>query len=139
MVRDISMEKISLVTGCYDIVHIGHIELFKFCKSISDKVVVGLDSDERVKESKGKDRPYNNVNDRLKFLEAILYIDDIFVFSSDEDLIQNLHLYSPTYRVLGGDYKDGKKTIVGGGIAQKTVFFDRVGDFSTTNILKSYM
>ena len=47
MVRDISMEKISLVTGCYDIVHIGHIELLKFAKSQGTTLTVGIDTDKR--------------------------------------------------------------------------------------------
>ena len=82
--------KKAFVTGCYDIVHVGHLELFKFCKSMADWLVVGLDTDERVKESKGPERPINSLDARMKFLQAIKYVDEIFVFGSDEELIQNL-------------------------------------------------
>ncbi len=128
------MEK-AFVTGCYDIVHVGHIELFKYCKSIADWLVVGVDTDDRVKKAKGPERPINNLDARIEFLKAIRYVDEIFVFGSDEELIQNLIDHDPDYRVLGSDYK-GSEKIVGEEVTNNMVFFDRVGDYSTTNIIR---
>ena len=57
--------------GCFDVLHIGHIKLLEFAKSQGDYLIVGIDSDERVKVSKGPDRPINNQMDRCEFLRAI--------------------------------------------------------------------
>ena len=60
--------------GCFDILHRGHIELFKYAKSLGDKLVVGIDSDDKVKKDKGEERPINCVKDRKYILESIKYI-----------------------------------------------------------------
>ena len=49
--------------GCFDVLHRGHIEMFKYARSLGTRLIVGVDSDRRVKESKGTGRPFNNVND----------------------------------------------------------------------------
>ena len=57
--------------GCFDVLHRGHIELFKYAKSLGDKLIVGVDSDDKVKKDKGKDRPINNLEDRTEMLLSI--------------------------------------------------------------------
>ena len=74
------------VNGCFDILHRGHLELFKFAKSQGSFLVVGIDSDKRVKNNKGISRPINNQEDRKFFLECIKYIDKVVVFDSDYEL-----------------------------------------------------
>ena len=66
--------KVIWTNGCFDILHRGHIELFKFCKSQGDYLVVGIDTDKRVKQNKGPDRPFNKEEDRSFFLESIKYM-----------------------------------------------------------------
>ena len=51
--------------GCFDVLHRGHIELFKYAKSLGEELIVGIDTDEKVKKDKGKDRPINCLNDRI--------------------------------------------------------------------------
>ena len=74
--------------GCFDILHRGHMELFKYAKSLGDELVVGIDSDEKVKADKGWDRPYNNQEDRKVMLESIKYIDKVFIFDSKDELTE---------------------------------------------------
>ncbi len=106
--------------GCFDILHRGHIELFKFCKTQGDRLVVGIDSDKRVKKNKGPNRPINEEEDRFFFLESIKYIDKVVVFSSDEELQQHL-VDNKIHTMIVGSDLEGKK-IVGEEKVNKVLF-----------------
>ena len=77
--------------GCFDIIHIGHIKLLKYCHKLAhevpyggqSKVVVGLNSDASVRRLKGDTRPINNEKDRMYILEALRYVDDVIIFDED--------------------------------------------------------
>lgn len=60
-------KKVGLITGCFDVIHVGHVELFQFAKKYCDVVVVGLDSDETIKLNKGPDRPIHTISQRESF------------------------------------------------------------------------
>ena len=128
------MGKIVWTNGCFDILHKGHIELFKYAKSFGDKLFIGIDSDEKVKKDKGNDRPFNNVKDRREVLEAIKYIDGVFVFNDTQGLDDLIRVVGPNIMVIGSDWKG--KTVVGEQHVNKLVFFDRLKNYSTTNILE---
>ena len=121
--------------GCFDVLHRGHIELFKFAKSQGNHLVVGLDSDEKVKRDKGSDRPFNTFEDRKEVLLSIRYIDDVWYFDSRNGLVELIKKYQPDVMVIGSDWKG--RDVVGEELVDKVKFFDRVGDYSTTNILES--
>ena len=127
--------KVIWTNGCFDILHRGHIELFKFCKSQGDYLVVGIDTDHRVKENKGPNRPYNSEEDRSFFLQAIKYIDKVVMFSTDEELRQRLVENNIDTMIVGSDWKG--KRVVGQEKVNKVLFFDRIGTYSTTNILEA--
>lgn len=118
--------------GCYDILHIGHIELLKYAKSIGDRLIVGIDTDRRVRELKGDDRPFNNQNIRKIFLESIRYVDEVVLFDNDNDLENWLKYYSIDTIVIGDEYKD--KKILGSKYA-KLDFFKKIPNISTSKIL----
>ena len=122
------------VNGCFDILHRGHLELFKFAKSQGSFLVVGIDSDKRVKNNKGISRPINNQEDRKFFLECIKYIDKVVVFDSDYELETCVSLHNIDYLIVGSDYRD--KDVIGSEYAKEVIFFDRIGNYSTTNILE---
>lgn len=71
-------KKIGLVTGCFDILHIGHIELFRFAKKQSDILIVGIENDETIKLSKGNNRPIHNLRQRGQTLAELSSIDYVF-------------------------------------------------------------
>jgi rfaE bifunctional protein nucleotidyltransferase chain/domain len=127
--------KVIWTNGCFDILHRGHIELFKFCKSQGDYLVVGIDTDKRVKQNKGPDRPFNKEEDRSFFLESIKYIDKVVMFSSDEELEQRLVENGVDIMIVGSDWQG--KRVVGEEKVNKVLFFDRIGTYSTTNILEA--
>ena len=122
------------VNGTFDVLHRGHLELFKFAKSKGDHLIVGIDSDQRIRESKGSSRPVNSVEDRYFFLKCIKYIDEIRTFGSDTELRHMIASYEPDYLVVGSDWR--YKEVIGGEFAKDILFFERVGDFSTSNLLK---
>ena len=128
------MGKVIWTNGCFDILHKGHIALFKYAKSLGSKLYVGIDSDEKVKKDKGNDRPFNNVQDRKEVLEAIKYIDGVFVFNDTQGLDDLIRVVGPNIMVIGSDWKG--KTVVGEQHVNKLVFFDRLKNYSTTNILE---
>jgi D-beta-D-heptose 7-phosphate kinase/D-beta-D-heptose 1-phosphate adenosyltransferase len=123
------------VNGCFDVLHRGHIELLKYAKNQGTFLIVGIDTDDRIKKMKGVFRPFNNQEDRLFFLESIKYVDHIELFDSDEELIEKLSLFKPDVMVVGSDYKD--KQVIGSEHANELIFFDRIKGYSTTRILEN--
>jgi|TARA_R100000030_G_scaffold74076_1_gene57317 D-beta-D-heptose 7-phosphate kinase/D-beta-D-heptose 1-phosphate adenosyltransferase len=121
------------VNGCFDILHRGHYELFNYAKSLGDTLVVGVDSDEKVAADKGPNRPYNKLEDRVYALESLKAIDKVYVFDNRDHLEWLIQINKPDILVVGSDWKG--KEVVGGHHAKKIVYFNRIGDYSTTNIL----
>lgn len=119
--------------GCFDIVHAGHIELFKYAKSLGSKLYVGIDSDERVQQLKGKNRPINNDILRKFLLNSIKYIDEVFVFDSDDSLRSQLKNLNVDTIVIGDDYIN--KNVIGSDIVSNIMFFPKKYSLSTSHIL----
>ena len=119
--------------GCFDILHRGHIELFKYAKSLGTKLYVGIDSDAKVKREKGNSRPINTSLDRKFMLESIKYIDKVVIFNSREGLEDKIEEILPDKMVIGSDWKG--KTVVGARYTNELVFFDRIEGYSTTEII----
>ena len=119
--------------GCFDVLHRGHIDMLKYAKSLGDEVLVGVDTDQKVKKDKGANRPFNTLEDRIEMLRAVRYVDRVIAFDSRADLERLIKEYSPDYLVVGADWRD--KDVVGGHYAEKVCFFERTRDISTTQIL----
>ena len=126
--------KIIFVNGCFDVLNPGHIQLFKYAKSLGDYLIVAIDSDKRVSEMKGPERPIFSQSDRSQTLEAIRYIDVVHIFDSKEDLENLLKSIAPDIMIVGSDWKG--KEVVGEQYAKTVRFFDRVGEYSTTKTLQ---
>lgn len=124
--------------GTFDVLHAGHIELFREARKLAGpggKVIVGTDSDERVRELKGPTRPINNLLYRVDFLRAIKYIDGVVVFSSADELEARIKQFSPDILLIGDDYVD--KPVVGLQFAKQVVYFPRYGGLSSSGIIGS--
>ena len=103
-------ETVVFTNGCFDIVHRGHIEFLKFCKSHGDILVLGLNSDNSVKILKGPGRPINNQLDRAAVLAALETVDYVIIFDEPDplNLIKKLR---PDVLVKGQDWAD--KGVIG--------------------------
>jgi len=103
-------EIIVFTNGCFDVIHRGHIEFLKFCKSQGDVVIVGLNSDSSVKTIKGPERPINNQNDRATVLAALETVDYITVFD-EPDPLNVIKKVKPDLLVKGQDW--AQKGVIG--------------------------
>ena len=125
--------KITWVNGCFDVLHIGHIKLFQKAWELGNPVVVGIDGDDRIRQSKGDDRPINPLHDRIGFLKSIKYIKEVVPFHSDEELNAIIKRFSPEYFVIGEEYKD--KRIIGKEWCENIVYLPRYGGVSSSSII----
>jgi rfaE bifunctional protein nucleotidyltransferase chain/domain len=122
-----NMRKV-FVNGTFDILHRGHLELLEFAKSLGDFLIVAIDSDRRVKELKGPTRPINTEYERKQMLEAIRWVDRVYVFDSDAELVS--YITDCDLMVKGSDYRG--KPIVGQDACPEIVFFERLEDYSSS-------
>ena len=128
---------IVLTNGVFDILHKGHIELLKFSKSQGNKLIVAIDSDERVRELKGPDRPINNEEDRRKVLETNIYVDSVVTFSTDDELKGLYNSLSPSVLFKGSEWTADEireRDTVPDNIQVKV--YPLVGEYSTTNTMR---
>lgn len=131
------------VNGCFDILHLGHIDLLRYAKNYTDdteprvihlnRLYVGLDSDERVRQLKGNKRPINDINTRLTIMQNLRMVDDVFIFGSDDELRQLVKWLNIDYMIVGDQYRD--KEVIGRENAHWGVVFYPVDDRSTTDII----
>lgn len=123
-----------MVNGTFDILHRGHLELLNFAKSKGDTLLVAIDTDRRVKELKGNERPINNQEDRKFHLENLKAVDGVMFFDSKEELIEIMQGWQPDIYVKGSDWKASTGTAHQ--YSKEVIYYDRVGDYSTTNIIQ---
>lgn len=122
-----------IVNGCFDILHSGHLRLLRVAKSLG-VVCVAIDSDDRIKQLKGLDRPINTCDKRVEMLESLKYVDHAVVFHSENELRQIIYEWQPDFMVKGEEYKG--VPIIGEDLIKKIVFVPMTND-STTKIIKS--
>ena len=123
------MKKV-IVNGSFDILHPGHIELLDFAKTQGDYLLVAIDTDRRIKQLKGDNRPINSETDRQTMLLSLKSVDDVVLFDSDDQLLDLVR--SCDIMVKGSDYRD--KPIIGEALVE-VIFYERT-EHSTTKIIQ---
>lgn len=133
-------KNIGLTSGCFDILHEGHIKTLKSCKKKCDTLFVCLSSDEQIKRLKGEKRPINNLNDRIYMLINYTFIDYIILYNETNDILESeldniMNIINPDTWFKGSDYK--KEEIIYKHPSLKNIqLLDFVDGKSTTNIIK---
>ena len=130
--------RVVFTNGCFDILHLGHIDYLIKARKFGDILIIGLNTDSSVKKLKGDIRPVNNQNARALLLASLEFVDFVILFD-EETPFELIRTITPDVLVKGGDYKI--ETVVGadfvlnyGGSVEIIPFLD---GYSTTGIIQS--
>jgi len=130
-------KKLVFTNGCFDILHLGHVEYLSSAKELGDILIIGVNSDDSPYWlTKGPDRPINNQNARAIIIASLQFVDAV-VFFSDETPLNLIESIVPDILVKGKDYIP--EEIVGYDVVTENggdvITIDIVDGYSTTNIL----
>lgn len=122
--------------GCFDLLHVGHIQTLVRAKHEGDRLIVGLNSDASVASLKGADRPITCQGDRATVLAALACVDAVTIFEENTP-VALLEALQPNVHVKGGDYRledlpEAEVVQRGGG---RVVLIDLVEGRSTTSMI----
>jgi len=130
-------KKIVFTNGCFDILHLGHIELLGKARALGNILIVGMNSDESIHRIKGPHRPVNSHHARAFTLASLLYVDAVVMFEEDTPY-ELIKFVQPDILVKGKDY-DGKD-IVGSEIVKarggEVVTIELTRGYSTTHVIE---
>ena len=124
------------LNGTFDVLHLGHIKLFQHAKELypNSTVCVGVDTDERIRQLKGPNRPINPLPLRVEFLKAIRFIDYVVTFSTDDELRNAIAVFNPDIMCIGDDYRH--HTIIGEELIPHIEYIERFDGLSTTSLIE---
>jgi len=126
--------KVGIVFGAWDLIHPGYVILFEESKKKCDHLIVALQVDPTI-DRPHKNKPVQSITERFIVLSSIKYIDEIVVYSTDEDLVNLLHWIRPNVRFLGTDYEKTFDNIVGERLAPIEYIY-REHNWSTSDLRK---
>ncbi len=140
LLERIHSKKIVFTNGCFDLLHLGHVDYLAKARDLADVLVVGVNSDSSVRNLKGADRPIQDEKSRCMILASLVFVDYVVLF--DEPTPYNLiKLVQPDVLVKGSDYK--KEDIVGYDIVSsrggRVETIDFVEGYSTTRIVNKIL
>jgi len=130
-------QKIVFTNGCFDLLHLGHLDYLVKAADLGDVLIVGLNSDNSVRRLKGENRPILDQNARAHLLAGFSFVTKVVVFDEDTPY-ELIKLVKPDVLVKGKDYK--KEDVVGYDIVQKkggeVITLDLVEGYSTTGLIR---
>jgi D-glycero-beta-D-manno-heptose 1-phosphate adenylyltransferase len=130
-------EKVVFTNGCFDLLHLGHVDYLEKARAKGDHLVIGLNTDDSVSRFKGPERPLQDQYSRARILAALQFVDLVVFFNEDTPLNLIAELV-PNVLVKGSDYLAGN--IVGADVVKKAggkvETIDFVPGYSTTRIVE---
>ena len=125
-------EIVGFTAGNFDLLHPGYIITFEEAKKHCDRLIVFLQIDPSL-HRKSKYKPVIPLYDRYKALMSIRYIDDVYIYLTEEELYELIKWAKPDIRILGEDYIH-KDSFTGDDLPPKIVYTSRSHGWSTTKL-----
>jgi rfaE bifunctional protein nucleotidyltransferase chain/domain len=130
-------EQVVFTNGCFDILHLGHVDYLEKARQTGTKMIVGVNSDASVRELKGPERPVNTEYARARLIASLQFVDLVIVFN-EETPLELINQLLPDILVKGDDYTIdtivGAKEVIAAGGHVKTI--PLVPSYSTTGIIQ---
>ena len=130
-------KKIVFTNGCFDLIHLGHIEVIARSADLGDILIIGVNTDNSIKRLKGPNRPIVEEISRAKQLAAFEFVDAVVFFDQDTP-IDLIKIINPNIITKGGDYNTDK--VIGNDIVTQNdgevVIIPLTQGYSTTSILE---
>ncbi|MEM6524167.1 MAG: D-glycero-beta-D-manno-heptose 1-phosphate adenylyltransferase [Bacteroidota bacterium] len=130
-------EKVVFSNGCFDLLHLGHIDYLEKARFFGDRLVVALNTDDSVKTLKGESRPVHNQTSRSRMLASLQFVDAVILFN-EETPYELIKLLKPDILVKGDDYLAenivGAEIVLANGGEVKTV--ELVPGHSTSSLIE---
>ncbi len=123
-------KKVVFTNGCFDIVHLGHVDYLEKARALGDKLVLGLNTDASVSRLKGPLRPVVNEMARARLMAALSFVDTVILFDEPTPL-QLIEAIGPDILVKGDDYS--VENIVGADFV-----LAKGGEVKTIPLVKGY-
>ena len=130
--------KIGFTCSCFDLLHAGHILMLKDAKEQCDYLIVGLQTDPTIDRPE-KNKPIQSIVERYIQLEAVKYVDEIRVYTSESELYDMLCEIKPDVRILGTDYDIPDKRFTGDDLNIPIYYHQRNHNYSSTNLRKKLL
>jgi rfaE bifunctional protein nucleotidyltransferase chain/domain len=104
-------KKIVFTNGCFDLLHLGHVDYLSKAADMGDILIIGVNTDASTRKLKGPNRPINNEEQRCHLLASLFFVDAVILFDENTPL-ELVRKIQPHVLVKGGDYKPDQ--VVGG-------------------------
>jgi D-glycero-beta-D-manno-heptose 1-phosphate adenylyltransferase len=140
--KDGAGDELVVVTGVFDLLHVGHLRFLLAARALGARLVVGVESDERVRRWKGPDRPIQTQEDRCELLSALRVVDDVFIIEGERvepdyyvELLRPLHA---RYLAVTADdpFLEAKRAAMAEIGVELQVVIPRVENYSTSHLIK---
>jgi rfaE bifunctional protein nucleotidyltransferase chain/domain len=129
-------KRVVFTNGCFDLLHMGHVDYLEKARNLGDLLVVGLNTDASVQRLKGPERPISPEVSRGRVMAALAFVDAVILFD-EETPLELISAIKPDILVKGSDYNIGNivgaDVVMANGGEVKTI--DLVNGFSTTQLV----
>lgn len=124
---------IGFTCGAFDLTHAGHYLMFEECKKTCDVLLVGLQTNPNIDRPE-KHIPTQTLEERRIQVEACKWVDKVYIYETEEDLITLLKSLKPNVRFIGEDWRD--KHFTGDNLEIQTLFNTRDHNYSSSNLIE---